>query len=250
MIKKILAAGAMVLAGLGIANAANASVVHNTRYIGPGNTRFTQGKNYYVRSDDFGASTWLKSDGEHSFTDYGGQSWSNWDAFPYIGRGCSWGICAPYNYQAPQVDKAGNSNPYVSLWTTQTYRGNYNTALDMWFSTYAQRDGASNGAEIMIWTDHPGINPGIDWYTWIDGQEWGVMHWRTSTDGVGRNYIAYIAVKQSGEFYGDLNPFFWKTESYGLLNANWYWTSIDAGFELTGNGSGKGLGVDYFSVKG
>jgi hypothetical protein len=256
MIKKILGTAAALAIGLGALTGTASATQSHTRIIPSGEWRRTEGNNYVARSDDFGSATESESDGEHSFSIIHGQSWSAWSAYPYIGRGCSWGVCAtPGGGDWPvKVGTAGYANPYVSLWTTQNYTGSYNTSLDMWFSTYAQTDGADNGAEIMIWTNHPNIS--IDdsavryWDVYVDGRYWYVYSWRTSTDGVGRNYVAFIATRQSGEFYGDLNPFFWKTESWGLLNSNWYWTSIDAGFELDGGGSGKGLGVDYFSVNG
>src|SRR5580698_6777888 len=158
MIKKILGAAIIGALGLGALAAIPASATEtHTVYIPPGEWRRTAGDSYVVRSDDFGASTWLKSTGEHSFYEYGGQSWKQWSAYPYIGRGCSWGICAkPGGGAWPiQVGAAGYDNPYVQMWSTQNYKGSYNTSLDIWFSTYKQTDGPDNGAELMIWTNHP-----------------------------------------------------------------------------------------------
>lgn len=256
MIKRILSSVAAIAVGIGaLSGIANATQSH-TRSIPPNEWRRTEGNTYVVRADDFGTSTWLRSTGEHSFYISAGESEGSWTAYPYIGRGCSWGVCAtPGGGTWPiQVGAAGYDNPYVSMWSTQNYRGSYNTALDIWFSTYKQTNGADNGAELMIWTNHPNISiPSSSvthWGVWLDGKEYKVMSWRTSTDGVWRNYIAFIAYDESGSFYGDLNPFFWAAESYGLLKSDWYWTSIDAGFELDGGGSGKGLGINYFAVNG
>jgi glycosyl hydrolase family 12 len=256
MIKRILISAAIAALGFSALSAipAHATEVHGTRIIPPGEWRRTEGNQYVVRADDFGSALELESDGEHSFSVLHGKSWSAWSAYPYIGRGCSWGVCAaPGGGDWPvQVGRAGDGNPYASLSTTQTYRGSYNTALDIWFSTYAQTDGADNGTEMMIWANHPGISINdsavTHWNVYLDGQYWDVYQWRTSTDGVGRNYIAFIAAHQSSSFYGHLNPFFWKAESYGVLKSDWYWTSIDAGFELDGGGSGEGLGINHFAV--
>jgi hypothetical protein len=43
-----------------------------------------------------------------------------------------------------------------------------------------------------------------------------------------------------------LNPFFRVAESHGWLKPSWYWTGIDAGFELWKGG--QGLRVSYFNV--
>jgi hypothetical protein len=265
MIKRILAAAAVLATALGTLTAlpASATEVHGARIIPPGEWRRTADNNYVVRNDDFGTSTTAESDGEYSFSVTRGESWSGWSAFPYIGRGCSWGVCAtPGGGDWPvQVGKAGYANPYVSLITTQTYRGRYNTSLDIWFNqdnSYGRshlRTGAANGTEMMIWTNHPnlcenGIPPcGDSWpSTWIEGKEYYVMSWTANTAGVYRNYLAYVAVKQTSSLHAHLNPFFWNAESRGLLGSNWYWTSIDAGFELDGGGSGAGLGINHFSV--
>lgn len=223
-----------------------ASPVH-TVWIGPGDERWTHGDQYVVKAGDFGTSTWLESTGAHSFRIYAGRSSRPWSAYPYIGRGCSWTICAGSAWPV-KVGEAGYGNPHVSLWTTQNWRGSYNTSLDIWFSTWKNRDVQNNGTEIMIWTNHPNVYVPEDWSVYLDGQWWWVMSWRAHAHGTSWNYVAFIAQHQSGEFYGNLNPFFWKTESYGLLRSNWYWTGIEAGFELDGGGSGVGLGVNYFAV--
>jgi cellulose 1,4-beta-cellobiosidase len=43
-----------------------------------------------------------------------------------------------------------------------------------------------------------------------------------------------------------LNPFFRMAESRGWIKPSWYWTGIDAGFELWKGG--QGLRVSYFNV--
>jgi hypothetical protein len=245
MIKQILSAAAVLALGFGITTAANASNQVPGPYVGPSQETWVDGGQYMVKSDDFGGSTWLKASAEGFNVDYASRA-NGWNAFPFIGRGCSHTTCTN-NWTFPQVKDDGN--PTIDDYTTNTWRGDYNDSLDIWFSTYKDADYQNNGAEVMIWMAHPGINDTSGLPTvWIDNAEWYVMKWRASASGTSWNYIAYLKVHQQSSLVGmPLNPFFQNAESRGSLNKNWYWTNIDAGFELAGDDSGTGLAVKYFS---
>lgn len=247
MIKQILSAAAISALGFGaLAGVANAAPTAHVAgpYVGPGNTTWVDDGEYMVKSDDFGGSTYLKALPQGFNVDYAAPA-SGWNAFPYIGRGCSHWTCTT-NWAFPQARSDGS--PRVDDYTTNTGRGSYNDSLDIWFSTYKDRLNQNNGAEVMIWLAHPGIVLGNLPTVWIDGTDWKVMSWRAHNSGGSWNYIAYIRVHQTSSLVDlKLNPFFWNAESRGSLNKNWYWTNIDAGFELAGHDSGTGLAVKYFS---
>jgi len=220
----------------------------------PGQEKWIDNGNYMVRSDDdFDASGSFVT-----LTNYGRQGFGiksvrdnsdAYNAFPYIGRGCAYGLCTQGSFPRKV---ANDVDPTAEMTTHQTWQGTYNTALDLWFSNYPNRDGHANATEIMIWTSHPGISipsSAITHYgVWVNGSEYNVMSWRASNGSVSWNYVAFIKDSQDGYFpYQGLNPFFRDAESWGMLKSSDYWTSIDAGFELC-NGSGPHLAVKYFQA--
>jgi hypothetical protein len=264
MIKQILSSAAVLALGLGVlTGTAHAQAIPSTStYIGPGQEKWIDGSNYMVRSDD----DFNPSGSFVTLTNYGRQGFgiksikdnsSSWSAYPYIGRGCAYGLCTQGSFPRKVAD---DDTPTAEMTTHQTWQGTYNTALDLWFSNYPNRDGHANATEIMIWTSHPGIpipSSAITHYgVWVNGSEYNVMSWYANANREGVcpahttcwNYVAFIKDDQNGYFgYQYLNPFFRDVESWGLLKSSDYWTSIDAGFELC-NGSGPHLAVKYFQA--
>lgn len=244
MKRKILKTAGLALAGLMLGSTAAMATPVPGPYVGPNNETFLPHSTYMVRDDDFGTNTYIKALSQGFQVD-SGASWKNWSAFPFIGRGCSWGLCTSY-WTFPRVRSVGA--PEVTDYTTNTWKGDYNDSLDLWFSTYKDTSTQNNGAEVMIWLSHPGVSEHYDGSVWIDGAKWYYMKWRASNSAGSWNYVAFIRVDQTSSVASmKLNPFFWEAEKLGSLNKAWYWTNIDAGFELDNGGSGPGLAVNYFS---
>lgn len=257
MIKKLISTAAITTIGLGALAAVPASatpIPNSQTTVYPGEEKWVDDGNYMVRADDD-----FDSNGSYvTLTNYGHQGFGiksvkdgsgSWNAFPYIGRGCAYGLCTNGSFPRKVSD---DDTPTAQFDTHQTWTGRYNTALDLWFSNYPNRDAHANATEIMIWISHPGISipsSAITHYgVWVNGWKYNVMSWRASDDGVSWNYVAFIRDSQ-GDAFSDqyLNPFFRDAESWGALKSSDYWTSIDAGFELC-SGSGPHLAVTYFQA--
>lgn len=243
--KTILTIFAMLLTIGGITSLASASPVSGT-LVPPNDEKWVDNGAYAIRSDDFGTNTWLRSYGLGSsgFRIERGDARRNWSAYPNVFRGWQWGVGTSGRWPLRIRD---DDVPRVTLWTQGPRRGSYNTALDLWFSKEPKRTGPADGTELMVWLNHPGIVLGGLPSVRIDGTRWYVMSWRTSTAGVGRTFIAFIRAGQVRSVTGLwLNPLFRYTSSIGKLRSSWYWTGIDAGFELCRGGSG--LAVTNFKV--
>ncbi len=215
-------------------------------WVQPGQEKSVRWNNYVVRSDDFGGRTTLYNPGDSTagFQIIGAINTHVWDAYPEVFRGCTWGICSLGGWPLRIRD---DGVPRATLVTTQTWTGQYDTSFDNWFSTYPNKVRQSNGAEVMIWLSHPGLNVSGWPVVTIDGTRWSVMHWRPCKFGACWNFVAYVRVHQVSAAYGLwLNPFFRDSEARGLLRSSWWWTSVEAGFELCRGG--RGLGIDYFRV--
>jgi hypothetical protein len=226
-----------------LTSTAGASVVHG-KTIGPRQEKYVSNGDYCVRSDDFGSSTWLYNDGGRDFKVT--RSTANGprvSAYPNIFRGWQWGIGTK---GAWPIKVSADGAPRADLAVTNTGRGTYNSSLDMWFSTYPNRTGQANGAELMIWLSHPGAAAGGGSVK-IDGTYWHVNSWMARRHGVSWRLIIFTHTTQISSVKGLwLNPFVRVAESRRWVKPSWYWTGVDAGFEIWRGG--KGLGVRYFNV--
>jgi hypothetical protein len=116
----------------------------------------------------------------------------------------------------------------------------------MWFSTYPNRTTQANGAEVMIWLSHPGA-VAAGRRVRIDGTDWYLNSWMTRGHGKSWRLIIFVHTTQISSVKGLLlNPFLRAAESRRWIKPSWYWTGIDAGFEIWRGG--QGLGVRYFNV--
>lgn len=212
--------------------------------LGPHEKKYVSNRDYGVRSDDFGSSTWLYNHGEQGFkiiksTAHGAKV----TAYPNIFRGWQWGIGT--NGRWPLKVSADNM-PRADFTVRQTWKGTYDASLDIWFSTYPNKTTQANGAEIMIWLSHPNVAAGGTKVR-VDGTDWYLSEWRTRGHGVSWPLIIFTHTTQISSVKGLwLNPFFRIAESHGWLKPSWYWTGIDAGFELWKGG--QGLRVTSFDV--
>jgi hypothetical protein len=141
---------------------------------------------------------------------------------------------------------SGDSMPRADFAVHQTWQGTYDASMDLWFSTYPNTTTQANGAEIMIWPSHPHVLAGGRKIR-VDGTDWYLNEWKTQGHGVTWPLIIFTrAAPVSGVKHLWLNPFFRIAEARGWLRPSWYWTGIDAGFELWKGG--QGLRVTDFSV--
>lgn len=213
------------------------------------NVRPGGGVGYNVYNDDgAGDYTCLFNDGNAGFIITRSITHDAWGSFPNVSQGWQWGRSALHAPTYP-VRVMDDGTPLTSIYTRQTWRGAYNTAYDIWFSKTAQRTGQDNGAEVMIWLNHPGVT------LWacpcrvvrIEGVPFYLMSWRAFHNNTHWNYVAYVAVHPRTYFRNLwLNPFFRYTESIEKLSRSWYLTSIDAGFELVSGG--RGLAIENYSL--
>ena len=225
-----------------LASTASATVVGNQ--IEPHEKKYVSNGDYGVRSDDFGSSTWLDNRGERGFritrsTAHGPKV----SAYPNIFRGWQWGIGTKGDWP---IKVSADNKPRADFTVHQTWKGTYDASLDIWFSTYPNKTTQANGAEIMIWLSHPHVLAGGKKVR-IDGTDWYLNEWKTKGHGVTWPLIIFShATPISSVKHLWLNPFFRVAEAHGWLKPSWYWTGIDAGFELWKGG--QGLRVTYFNV--
>jgi Glycosyl hydrolase family 12 len=226
-----------------LASTASASTTTGV-FIAPHQTKYVSNSDYGVRSDDFGSLTWLDNKDERGFTITSSTAdGPRVTAYPNIFRGWQWGVGTS---GAWPVRVAADGAPRADFAVHQTWNGTYDASLDIWFSTYPNETTQANGAEIMIFLSHPHVLTGGKKIR-VDGTDWYMNEWKTKGHGVTWPLIIFTRATQTSSVKGLwLNPFFRIAEAHGWLNPSWYWTGIDAGFELWKGG--RGLRVTDFKV--
>jgi Glycosyl hydrolase family 12 len=237
--------GALACSTAAVVLASTASATITTgNLIEPHSTKYVSDGDYGVRSDNFGSLTWLDNKGERGFriTRSTADS-SRVTAYPNIFRGWQWGVGTSGNWPVRVSD---DNMPRADFAVHQTWKGTYDASLDLWFSTYPNTTTQANGAEIMIWLSHPHVLAGGKKIR-VDGTDWYMNEWKTKGHGLTWPLIIFThATPISSVKHLWLNPFFRIAEAHGWLKPSWYWTGIDAGFELWKGG--QGLQVTDFSV--
>lgn len=234
-----------------LASASGALAIHVTQnsVIAPLQVKWVDNDAYGIRSDDFGAETWLSNNGEQGFTVIKSTVDSNGEpqAFPDIWHGWEWGIGTSGTWPIRISDITDDMTS--TLDTHQTWEGQYDTAYDIWFSTYANETRAhANGAELMIWLSHPNVGAGGP-IVKIDGTYWYEMEWITYGPSCKMYWplIIFARVNQVSSVTNlAIKPFLTAAVDNGWLKERWYMTSMNAGFELWHGG--QGLAVNYFEV--
>jgi Glycosyl hydrolase family 12 len=226
-----------------LASTAIASITTGT-LIAPHQTKYVSNSDYGVRSDDFGSLTWLDNKDERGFTITSSTAdGPRVSAYPNIFRGWQWGVGTS---GAWPVEVSADGAPRADFAVHQTWNGTYDASLDIWFSTYPNETTQANGAEIMIFLSHPHVLTGGKKIR-VDGTDWYMNEWKTKGHGVTWPLIIFTRATQTSSVKGLwLNPFFRLAEAHGWLDPSWYWTGIDAGFELWKGG--RGLRVTDFKV--
>jgi hypothetical protein len=221
-----------------------AAGVHTTRFCGSWwkNVRPDGKTGYNIYNDNFGAGTCLTNTGKAAFTLVRSTADGFYGAFPNISSGWEWGVEPLHSYTYPVKEK-DDGHPISSVSVHLVNSGVYNAAYDMWFSTYKQKDGQDNAAEVMIWLAcHGNCMSGTP--VRIEGVWFLERSWIAYHNGVHWDYTAFVA-EHNRTYFNNLwlNPFY----TAAGVNPNWYLTSIDFGFELVTGGTG--LRVNSYSLR-
>jgi hypothetical protein len=166
-------------------------------------------------------------------------------SFPYILRGCSWGVCSPKSRLPARVRSL--RKPEASWRVFARARGRWNASLETWFGKRDMKTGQANGAELMIWLNRHGpvhpAGPRVASDVGIGGRSYHVYlrqsRWNTIT------YLMTTATTSVRHL--DLRPLVAYAVSRGYIQDSWYLIGVEAGFELWRGGAG--LATDSFSVK-
>lgn len=165
-------------------------------------------------------------------------------SYPSIFSGCHYGTCTAGTQLPRRVSELG---PVTSSWAfTPPPDGTWNVAYDIWYDPTARKDDTVTGTELMIWLADTGPAP-IGEQTGtatIDGTTWEV--WRGEN---GAQVISYVRTERVDKVADlDLSAFTADAVARGVVEKEWYLTSIQAGIEpWTG---GAGFRTDDFSVTG
>ena len=164
-------------------------------------------------------------------------------SFPYILRGCSWGICTPRAKLPARVTAL--RKPEVSWRARTRAAGRWNACLEFWFAKHKMRTGQANGAELMIWLKTRDLPKSSRRVVRLDHTRWYLAHWVTRGHGKKWNYIQFRRVHPVKGVNGlKLWPFIKKSEQMGWIRPADWMLNIEAGFEVWAGG--KGLGTKSF----
>jgi Glycosyl hydrolase family 12 len=164
-------------------------------------------------------------------------------SFPYILRGCSWGVCTAKARLPARVSAL--RKPEAS-WRARTRApGQWNASLELWFAKHRMRTGQADGAELMIWLKTRNLPKSSLRVVRIDHTKWYLVHWVASGQGRTWNYIQFRRVRPVKGVSGlRLWPFIKKSEQMGWVRPADWMLNIEAGFEIWSGG--KGLGTKSF----
>jgi hypothetical protein len=180
--------------------------------------------------------------------------------YPNISSGIEWGKYTCYDGRSAYPGSKGSTcmrypvperadgSPVASVGHVWPHLAQGNVSFDIWFNrtwVTPARLGQADGAEIMIWLQHPGIPlRNVLWPVTVSGHRYDVIGWTAAHNGKHWNYLAYVAVHPMSSFPRTrLNAFFRDAISHGRLSPRWWLTGIDFGEEIARGGNG-------FAVRG
>lgn len=165
-----------------------------------------------------------------------------------IVRGCHFGNCSA-NSDLPKLVSTITSAP--TSFAVHTAGDIWDASYDVWFDHTTNTTSRNNGLELMIWLDSAGVMPignQVDTAT-IAGASWQVWYSASASPPV----ISYRRATATASVSFDLELFMadamtrntatGKAPAGGspALDAAWYMTSIQAGFELWKGGQGAAV---------
>lgn len=167
-------------------------------------------------------------------------------SYPSIYEGCHYRNCTTGSELPLRVDRMDTA---LSSWSTQSpEEGVYNVAYDLWFDPDAAEPG-QNAAELMIWLKHRGDIQPI-------GSPVGTVRlagatWEVWTGNTGWNVISFVRATPADSVSGlNLAEFTRYAVQQGSVGANWYLTSVQAGFEPWQGGAGLRTRSFSFAAQG
>ena len=168
--------------------------------------------------------------------------------YPSLYKGCHWASCTSGSGLPIQVASI-RAGTVTTSWSTVQPAGSgiWNAAYDIWISKTPAFHGHPTGAELMIWLSHAGpVRPAgheAASNVNIDGRCYNVWVGRR-TSWIDISYeLTEVATSVSNL---DLQPLLADALGRGYLQASWYLTGVEAGFEIWQGG--KGLATRSFSV--
>jgi endoglucanase len=162
-------------------------------------------------------------------------------SYPAIYAGCHYGACSPGTNLPKQLSSIGGAPSSISYGYVG---GTYDAAYDIWMDPTPKTTGV-NQMELMIWFNHQGsiqpIGSPVGNAT-IAGQTWQV--WQGSN---GQNdVVSYVSPYALPSLSFNVMDFVKDVDARTRVDASWYLTSIQAGFEPWNGGAG--LAVNSFSA--
>lgn len=174
--------------------------------------------------------------------------------YPNMSSGIEWGKYTCYDGRSAYpghgsqcmrypVEESADGDPVTSIGHVWPHLAQGDVAYDVWFNkTYVTPAalGQPDGAEVMIWLQHPGIVlRNVLWSVTIGGHRWHVIGWTAAHNGKTWNYLAYVAASPLSSLAPlHLNGVFADAIGHGRLSARWYLTAIDFGEEIARGGNG------------
>ncbi|MFF5171478.1 cellulose binding domain-containing protein [Micromonospora sp. NPDC000089] len=235
----LLAAGSLVAVALGGTASADTQICDQF-----GST--VVGGRYVVQNNRWGTTATQcinATDTGFSITTQQGSSPTNGApvSYPSIFAGCHYTNCSPGTNLPLQVKSISSAPGSINY--TYVSGATYDAAYDIWLDPTPKKDGV-NQMEIMIWLNRQGPIQPIGapvGNTTLAGRSWEV--WRGSNGQ--NNVISYVAPSPIASLSFDAMEFINDTKNRGAITADWYLTSIQAGFEPWQGGAG--LAVSGFS---
>ncbi|MFE6892573.1 glycoside hydrolase [Streptomyces sp. NPDC057694] len=244
------AAAVLAAAGFLLASAAASPATASARateLCGAFDTLSVEGGKYTVQNNVWGASTaqCLSVDGtsfEVTRADHANPTNGAPASYPSIYAGCHYGACTTGSGLPLRVDAM---NRVTSSWSTHSpANGVYDVAYDLWFDPDPQASG-QNAGELMIWNKYQGPVQPVGQKTGnvtVGGANYDVW-----TGNIGWNVISYVRTSPTDSVTDlDLKAFADDATARGSVHADWYLTSVQAGFEPWQGGAG--LRTDAFSL--
>jgi hypothetical protein len=197
--------------------------------------------------------TCVEADPGHAgFTILSAHQYRPW-GYPHVASGWEWGEYSCFNTGGPcfryPVPESNDGMPETSIGVAM--HGDGNASYDIWFNTTGSKPiGQDNGAEIMLWLRHPGVNLlRVVRTASIEGIKFQVMSWTSHGHGTTWNYVAYVCARQRSRLRNFwLNGLFRDAIAHQELSPAWWLTDISAGFELTRGGAGSQLSMSLRGV--
>ncbi|HTX92464.1 MAG TPA: hypothetical protein VMC09_14730 [Anaerolineales bacterium] len=167
-------------------------------------------------------------------------------SYPFIWKGCHWGLCTSGSGLPLQVGKIQSARSSWSITTVPT--GVWDIAYDVWINKTPTTPKGANGAEIMIWLNSHDMTPygNNDGTVTLSGSKWNVTH--TKFD------VAFIVYRSAKDLTSvddlDIKSFLDDAASRGWIQNDWYLITVDAGFELWHGGAGLASNSFSFTAVG